>query len=125
VSASSPDAELYALEESLWRPETRFDRARMDAILAPGAFEFGRSGRSYDRNALLPGEDHRGSEIDIDLPLSDFTVRRLSDTVALVTYTSVVRYDDVEVSHRSSVWVRDDGRWRLAFHQGTPLAQTP
>jgi hypothetical protein len=120
---SSSDAELYALEESLWRPETRFDRAYMDAILAAGAFEFGRSGRSYDRVGLLPEDGAHESEIDIDLPLSDFAVRYLSDTVALVTYLSVVRYDDVQVSHRSSVWVSSDGRWQLAFHQGTPAAQ--
>ena len=22
---------------------------------------------------------------------------------------------------RSSIWIRRDGRWRLAFHQGTPV----
>jgi hypothetical protein len=44
------DTDVYdrrQLEESLWRPQTRFDREYTDNILAPDFFEFGRSGRVY------------------------------------------------------------------------------
>ncbi len=44
---------LERLEEGLWRTETRFDRAWMEGILAPGFFEFGRSGRAYSREDTL------------------------------------------------------------------------
>jgi hypothetical protein len=109
--------ELYELEESLWRRETRFDDAYMDHILADDFFEFGRSGRTYPRDEALsvPGQD-----IDIQLPLRDFRVHLVAEDVVLVTYVSVVQYDKLEVGKRSSLWVRQHGEWKLRFHQGTP-----
>jgi hypothetical protein len=59
-------------------------------------------------------------EIDIDLPLKDFQAERVDEEVALVTYVSVVQYEELEVGNRSSLWVKEDGDWRLRFHQGTP-----
>jgi len=29
---------------------------------------------------------------------------------------------DAASAHRSSVWVQDEGRWLLRYHQGTPAA---
>jgi len=45
--------ELRELEESLWRPETRYDGAWMRRVLHPEFREFGRSGRVYDLAATL------------------------------------------------------------------------
>lgn len=44
---ASEIAELRRIEEALWRPQTRSDRAFMDRICAPDFVEFGRSGRVY------------------------------------------------------------------------------
>jgi hypothetical protein len=111
--------ELEALETALWRPETRFDLAFMDRVLAPDFFEFGRSGRAYSRELTLgapPGP------IDIHLPLIAFTARRLDDAVVQVTYISEVVYDGVlERGRRSSIWSRTAGGWVLRFHQGTAI----
>jgi hypothetical protein len=41
------------LEEELWREETRFDRQRMSELLANDFFEFGRSGRVYQKQDTL------------------------------------------------------------------------
>jgi hypothetical protein len=60
--------------------------------------------------------------IDAVLPLADFAARAIADGVALVTYISEVRSDDLQFANRSSLWVFDDDRWQLTFHQGTPLA---
>ena len=115
-----PDDEterLRDLEESLWRAETRFDRAHMERVLHPDFLEFGRSGRTYTREQCLgvaPGE------IDAELPLRDFAVHPVAEGIRLVTYVSVVRYGTVQVGNRSSLWVRDGESWRLRFHQGTP-----
>lgn len=46
-------ARLQALEEPLWRAETRFSLEYMERILAPDFFEFGRSGRVYQRRDAL------------------------------------------------------------------------
>ncbi|MDZ4089553.1 MAG: nuclear transport factor 2 family protein [Tabrizicola sp.] len=50
---------LAALEHTLWHSETRHDHALMEATFAPDFREFGRSGRRYTRDDLLPsGETH-------------------------------------------------------------------
>ena len=109
---------LYALEESLWRPETRFDRALMERTLAADFFEFGRSGRVWTREDCLA---HDYQEINARLPLDNFAVHDVSDDVVMVTYVSAVTYDGVEeLANRCSVWRRVGGDWQLRFHQGTP-----
>jgi hypothetical protein len=110
--------ELYELEKSLWRPETRFDKGYMNGLLTEDFFEFGRSGRTYRREEILSA---LMQEIDIDLPLKDFQIHRVADDVVLVTYVSEVQYDELEVGNRSSLWVRKDGGWKLRFHQGTAV----
>lgn len=107
---------LQAMEEAMWRRETRFDRRYMDAVLADNFSEVGRSGRTYSREETL---DLQPVDIDIELPLTDFTAVAICEDVALVRYTSVPSRAARGATHRSSVWV-NDGRWRLRFHQATP-----
>ena len=109
---------LYELEESLWRPETRFDEEYMDDLLTDEFFEFGRSGRTYQREEALSVSPQ---EIEIELPLDNFEVHQVACDVALVTYVSQVQYEELEVGNRSSLWVKEDGDWKLRFHQGTPV----
>lgn len=116
-------AELQALEESLWRAATRFDEALMDKTFAPDLFEFGRSGRVYTRDELLIARGD-AREIAATLPLPEFRARYLSEHIAQVTYVSEEMHDGrVEFGNRSSIWRREDGTWRLMFHQGTPAPE--
>lgn len=111
---------LYDLEVSLWRPETRFDAAQMEATLAPDFFEFGRSGRTYRRDETLAAEP---TPFTIRLPLPRFDARLIAPDVALITYISDVDFPGGrEVANRSSLWSREHGRWRIRFHQGTPTS---
>jgi hypothetical protein len=119
------DPELYEkirkLEESLWRPETRFDNSLMDKIFAPDFFEFGRSGRRFSRSELLFKEG-QFKEINATLPLPQFHARYLSEDTVQVSYISEVVYEGVvERGNRSSIWSRMSGTWRLRFHQGTAV----
>jgi hypothetical protein len=107
---------LTALEWSLWHPGTRFDPAYMDQVLAPDFLEFGRSGRVWTRHATLAVPRQ-----DFDATLTGLTVARVAGDVALVTYVSEARFDQVERANRASLWRCDARRWRLRFHQGTPL----
>lgn len=111
-------AALERLEESLWREETRFDRAWMEKLLASDFFEFGRSGRVHDRAAVLGVERQPIAAV---LPLPDFSIRMLNATTAQVTYNGIVASRGMtEFSRRSSIWSKSSDGWRLRFHQGTP-----
>ncbi len=110
---------LELLEEGLWRADVRFDLKRMDEILAPDFFEFGRSGRVYEREDTLRIPEQ---PINAKLPLMNFSARLLDSNIAQTTYVSAVTYNDVEeLANRSSIWSRTEHGWRLRFHQGTPI----
>jgi hypothetical protein len=48
-------------------------------------------------------------------------VHEVAADVALVTYISELQFTTLELGNRSSLWVRSGGRWKLRFHQGTPI----
>ncbi|WP_084126807.1 DUF4440 domain-containing protein [Demequina sp. NBRC 110054] len=108
---------LQAMEEAMWRAETRFDRSYMDAVLAPSYVEIGQSGRIYTRDEVL---DLPFQEIDVKLPLTDFRVEAFCSHGAMVLYTSIPKHGDRGAAHRSSIWERSE-RWRLRYHQATPV----
>lgn len=109
--------ELKKLEESLWIEETRFDNDYMDKVLDDAFFEYGRSGKTYSRTECM---SHPRQTIGAKIPLEKFEVHDVSDTVKLVTYISEVGSESLR-ANRSSLWVSVEGRWRLRFHQGTPI----
>ncbi|AVX02643.1 hypothetical protein MXMO3_00095 [Maritalea myrionectae] len=112
--------QLYRLEESLWRAETRYDRPAMDKCFAPDFFEFGRSGRTYTRDELLPAAYETG-EIPISLPLPNFNITAIDENSVLITYLSeLTRNGSLERANRASIWTNIGDQWQLRFHQGTP-----
>jgi hypothetical protein len=110
---------LLDLEQDLLRPEVRRSRAALEALLAPDFTEIGRSGRVYDREAIV---EALAGEAPIDIRIEEFHVRLLAPGLALATYRSVVTAPaGPSIARRASVWRRgDDGSWRCTFHQGTP-----
>jgi hypothetical protein len=65
-------------------------------------------------------EGRRWAEVHIDHVRS----LRLSDGAVLLTYRVAARWEHEEakiVARASSVYVKRDGKWKLAFHQQTPL----
>lgn len=113
-------AHLQALEIELQLPAVRADRARLDALLHPEFTEFGRSGTVYSRAGMFA---HLGAETTpATIVASDFALRRLGPTVALLNYRSAHRAPDGVLGRhtlRTSIWVHTDGGWQMSFHQGT------
>jgi hypothetical protein len=107
-----------ALEESLWRSETRFDPEYMERILSPDFLEFGRSGSVFTREEILQTPN---MEIRCKLPLHNFEVHPLSQEIVLTTYISEVLYEEWEYANRSSIWMKTKHGWQIRFHQGTPV----
>jgi len=107
---------LKKREESLWIAKTRFDNDYMEQILAPDFFEFGRSGKTYQRSDTL---SHEYREINATLPLKNFKIHPVSDDTVLITYISEVQDETLEIGNRSSLWIKTPTGWQLRFHQGT------
>jgi ribonuclease HI len=117
---AEPDdlTELRALEESLWRDETRYDAGHVARVFHPDFCEFGQSGRTWTLATMAMS----GDPIAVELPLPDLRVELVAPGVALATYRSR-RLDGSGTANRSSVWLRTPDGWRLRFHQGTPTSE--
>lgn len=106
------------------RTETRRDSARMDELLHADFREFGRSGREYSRQEIL--DELLGEASLPDIGVANVTCSLVNDDIVLLTYTSFHSKrleDNQRYTLRTSLWVRQAGRWRLRFHQGTPIAE--
>ena len=110
--------EIEQLEEALWKSDTRYDLNFQEKRFAPDFFEFGRSGRTYEREQMIRTDQ---PEIRATLPLKNFKVRKIDEYTILVTYISEVQYDSLERGNRSSLWSMFDDGWKLRFHQGTAI----
>jgi len=111
---------LRRLEESLLNPAVRRDPERLRSMLTEDFLEFGSSGRVWTRKSII---ELLATEKNFSPPaIEDFHCTMLADKVALVTYRTL--RDDGKSgesleSLRSSIWTRQDGEWRMRFHQGT------
>ena len=81
--------EITRPEEAMWRAETRFDLNFQRTRFAQDFFEFGHSGRVYQRQQLILNE--RG-EIRATLPLDVLNIRLLDENTAQVTDNSHVEH---------------------------------
>lgn len=107
---------LRTKEMELLDPDVRADPVRVRELIHDDFVEFGSTGRVYNKRMLLDmlkGERHAA------VVIREFAVRQLSADTALVTYRSVG--EGGQEARRSSVWIRTDGSWKLAFHQGTRI----
>jgi len=114
---------LRELEVSLQQPEVRRDLQRLGALLHEEYLEFGRSGRLYGKADVLAAiSDVRTFPC---LWSQDFTLRRLANDVALLTYRSACLGEAGTLKDptlRASIWQRSPYGWQISFHQGTPTS---
>lgn len=109
--------ELAANEMEMLDPAVRSDPVRVRELLHEDFIEFGSTGRVYNKKILV---EMLRTERPSTVSIRDFTVRPLSSDTALVTYRTVGQAG--QEARRSSVWVRQDGVWRMVFHQGTRIS---
>lgn len=110
----SDEDTVVLLEMELLRPDVRGDLGRTGMLLHPDFTEVGSSGRIWSRDELMMAlEDNPGETAEVEVISAD----RISNNTILLTYRS---YGQTGSALRSSIWMLDDGRWRLRFHQSTP-----
>ena len=111
---------LKALECSL-HGDKRNDRQWLEEVLHPDFREITRSGVMVDRKETIASL--AGEKTGPNILSSEFRLISMSEDVAMLYYRTV-NPDGSRPSLRSSCWVcSGNGKWLLAFHQGTPAAE--
>lgn len=106
-------------EKALLRPEVRRSAEKIAGLLSESFFEFGCSGNIYHYHKgdiLLEGPANEG-----DWEITDFSLLQVSLDSVLATYTATKHTEPVaarKVSLRCSLWEKEDGVWKVKFHQG-------
>lgn len=115
-TSADPDVQdVIERELRLLDPAVRQSPTAAADLLDPDFYEFGASGRVWDRRSVLDMMPTDDAEPTV---ATDITATRLAENIVLVTYRS---RRGVRTALRSSVWRRlDGGTWRVFFHQGTP-----
>jgi hypothetical protein len=122
-SLSPIEQTLIASEKSLIEAKKKDDAAFFKRTLSADFSLVGVDGQ------LIEGQDAANGLGDsdlVELTPYDMKVVTVADDAAIVTYDAVVREAPQEdqgspprYQHFSSVWVKQDGVWKLKFHQAT------
>jgi hypothetical protein len=114
-------AELAAREPIFYRAEFGTTRADFERMTLPEFWEVGASGRRYSREYVLNELERRSASPQEEIcETSGFECQRLAEEVYLLTYTLL--QDSKRLTRRSTIWKRLPDGWKIAFHQGTVVA---
>lgn len=118
----SLETQLLEVEKRLWRNDAELYR---DNLTDEALLVFPETGvitRDVAVDAILVenAEGRRWAEVNFEGVRS----AQLTEDVALLTYRVTARWEHEALEYpalASSVYVKRDGAWKLAFHQQSPL----
>lgn len=116
------EKQLIDIERKLWTNDAVFSK---NNLIEESLLVFSETGvitRGVAVDAILTenAEGRRWAEVQFD----EVRSLRLADDVALLTYRVAARWEHEESKRSelaSSVYIKRDGVWKLAFHQQTPI----
>ena len=112
---------IKSLEEKLLNPSVRKSFQELNELLADDFIEHGSSGKVYSKHQVIEALQ---KEFPFEGSISEFNTVNLTDEIVLATYTAeqTNKTDNiVKCSLRSSIWRKNNKKWQIVFHQGTPL----
>ncbi len=105
---------FYALETSLFKKEFLSSRAYLENIFHDNFMEYGKSGLVYRKRDTIDVLYNAG---DRDIKIEDFTCEKIDERTYIVHYASI--NNEGVAAYRTSIWIENDDRLQLYFHQGT------
>ncbi len=110
--------EIIELEKRMLDSSIRKNLVEAGKLLNDDFVEFGTSGRTYDKKAIL---ELLSEETSTVVEAFDFIPVQLSVNVVQLRFKTRRKSKDgsITVSLRSSLWKRVGKDWQMIFHQGT------
>ena len=110
--------QLYEIEKNFWTGDTRYYRENL-AEKCMVVFTEMAGLKTREEVASMITDPQRWQ----DLRLTDQNAIDLADGAVLLSYRATARRENGEPyeARVSTVYVKEQGRWKMAFHQQTPL----
>lgn len=120
VRQMKPKLEVFLLkyEKDLLDPDYCKDINNLNDRIAKDFMEYGQSGTIYHRDEMI---HLLQSKKDTRVSIENFTIKYFSKYVAVAHYTAIRKGETTQSSLRTSIWIKEDDRWKLFFHQGTEI----
>ncbi len=112
---------IFELENKLLQPNIRKSKESLNDLISDDFIEFGSSGAVYKKKDVL---NNLPASSEIKFIMTDFEVNALSSDVVQSTFKTEkinTQTNKITRSLRSSIWKNENGKWKMLFHQGTPL----
>ena len=112
---------IFRLENRLLQPDVRKSVIQLNEMISEDFIEIGSSGQLYTKKDVLI---NLPSSPEIKFIMTDFRIVILSPNIIQSIFkTEKINQvtNKTTFSLRSSIWKNDDSKWRMIFHQGTPL----
>jgi len=116
---------LIERETLLHKFEIRKNTEKVMELLHPSFLEVGRSGESYDLKSIIDMMKCEQPSLG-HVHAQEFNCIEVEKNVQLLLYKSVWVAESGELSmfaKRSSLWVDNDNRWQIKYHQATPCSR--
>lgn len=114
---------IKKLEFELLDPKIRKSPKRLSELLADDFFEFNQSGGVSTKQSIIEELPKCPEE---KFSVRDYEEKVLSEDIILVHYIAdreILKSGQKRCTLCSSIWRKNNGKWQMAFFQGTP-AQT-
>lgn len=110
---------MHSLEISFFDNNIRHSQKKLDELIANDFMEYGRSGKIYYKNDIIP------FLLNSEAPavqIENLELKQLSKEIILLNYRSIRTRETGEndITLRSSIWRKFGTTWKIFFHQGTP-----
>ncbi len=103
-------------ENDFFRKDFCDNYRNLDKRIHDEFFEIGKSGQVFYKDKIIDYLNNLDS--DRDIRIIDFKTKDLKNGLLMANYIA----DEKELginTLRTSIWVIEDGDWKLLFHQGT------
>lgn len=123
INGQSLKETIYHLENELLKSDVRKSAEKISELLSEDFQEVTSSGQLY---FYKKGDVYQDANDNTELnwEITEFQIKELTEECVLAIY-KVIKHNETDESkkytYRSSIWKCFEGKWKMAFHQGTLL----
>jgi len=116
---------LIKLEKLLHDADIRNSALSFSELLHAEFREVGMSGITFNRQEMINDILKESPNEPLQIHSQNFETKQLAQEVCQIMYETAVKSSDnsyKRFAKRSSIWIENNGKWQILYHQGTPCS---